>query len=180
MCTVVPTGRAAMVSRMQRGEKGFHPHAQAGLTYLWMLMALVLLGLGMGRTLEVYHQALLREREAELLHIGSQFRQAIGSYYQLSPGAQKQYPHALSELLHDERFLRLRRHIRRLHADPMNPAGDWSVVRNAGGGITGVFSRAPGLPQKQAGFSPDDRGFEGATSYAQWRFVFEPGKSVTP
>lgn len=172
MCTVALVVKAVTVLRMRAGNLRRMPCTQAGLTYLWMLLALTLLSLGVGRSLEVYHQALHRERESELLRIGEQYRKAIGSYYQLSPGAFKQYPHSLADLLHDHRFLILRRHIRKLYADPMNPSGEWGLVRNLDGGITGVFSRAAGVPLKQANFSLAQADFEAAATYSEWQFVY--------
>jgi hypothetical protein len=44
----------------------------------------------------------------------------------------------------------------------------------AGGGIMGVYSRSNDKPIKTAGFAEEDRSFEGALHYSQWRFIYQP------
>jgi len=46
---------------------------------------------------QLYSHAAQREREAELLFIGGQFRDAIASYYNRGPGA-KAYPKKIDDL----------------------------------------------------------------------------------
>jgi hypothetical protein len=67
-------------------------------------------GLGFALAAESWSHARQREKEAELQWIGGQFRQAIGLYYQRSPGALKRYPEKLEDLLEDRRFLSVQRY----------------------------------------------------------------------
>ena len=52
--------------------------AQRGFTYLALLVAVALLGIGLAAGSELWSQTRQREREQELLYIGAQFRRAIG------------------------------------------------------------------------------------------------------
>jgi len=111
-----------------------------------------------------------------LLFIGEQYRRAIGSYYDKSPGNEKQYPEKLDELIEDKRFPTPLRHLRRLYRDPMSTDGEWELIRLQGR-IIGVASRSQQNPVKLAGFGVDQQDFEGATRYADWRFISN-GSSV--
>jgi hypothetical protein len=111
-----------------------------------------------------------REREAQLLWVGAQYRQAIGSYHAASPGSIQQFPRTLQDLVEDKRFPTPRRHLRRLYADPITGQPDWTLVLEQGA-IVGVASRSLREPLKQAHFSSKDGGFTGMRSYAEWRFL---------
>ena len=60
-----------------------------------------------------------------------------------------------------------------LYEDPMSD-GDWLLVQDPGGGITGVVSRSDRRPRRRAFFPKGLENLEGAQSYADWRFVFAP------
>ena len=156
----MPSGKSA------RGERGY--------TYLAMLVAVAVMSAGLAATGEVWSHAARREKEAELLFIGHQFRQAIGFYYEQTPGAAKQYPAKLDDLLEDKRFPAPRRHLRRLYADPMTGQADWGLIEAPGGGIMGVHSRSGTEPVKKAEFGFRNRIFHQATNYYEWRFFYEP------
>jgi type II secretory pathway pseudopilin PulG len=146
---------------------------QGGFTYLGLLFFVALIGVGLAAVGLVWHTAVKREREAELLFVGEQYRRAIKSYYDASPGA-KQYPRSLEDLLLDPRFPNVRRHLRRMYADPMSGAKDWEVVSAPDGAILGVHSRSREKPLKSAGFKPELAAFAQAESYAGWVFAFMP------
>src|SRR5712671_7176926 len=76
---------------------------QRGFTYLGVLLIVAVMGFGLAAFGELYSHASQREKERELLFIGDQFRNAIESYYNKSPGA-KLYPKKVEELLEDKRF----------------------------------------------------------------------------
>ena len=78
---------------------------QRGFTYLAMLIAVALIGVGLVAGSEVWSHSRQREKEQELLFIGEQFRRAIGQYYERTPGAVKRYPDKLQDLLDDPRFV---------------------------------------------------------------------------
>ena len=93
------------------------PARAAGFTYLAVLLLVALIGLGLSSAATLFATAQQRERELELLFIGNQYRQAIGSYYESTPGGAKQFPPTLEALLKDERHPVTVRHLRKLYAD---------------------------------------------------------------
>lgn len=151
------------------------PRRMAGLAFLWLLMTLVLIGIGIGRLTDLHVMAKRHEQEAQLLITGHMYRAAIRSYYEMDN--QHRYPPNLQALLKDPRTPYTRRHLRRLYPDPITGSTDWGLLRAEDGGVMGVYSKAPGAPLKQGDFDMEDDGFEGAGSYVGWRFVFEPQKS---
>lgn len=147
-----------------------------GYTYLTVLFAVAIMGVGLALTGEVWRTAAMRDKEAELLFVGNQFRQAIGRYYLSGP---RQYPRSLSDLLKDPRRPGTERYLRRLYADPITGGNEWGLVKAPDGGIMGVHSLSPAAPIKTAGFAARDRHLEGAAQYLEWRFVYEPGPAGT-
>ncbi|MGM9491325.1 type II secretion system protein [Ideonella sp. YS5] len=117
--------------------------AQRGFTYLGLLLAIALLGIGMVAASEVWVTTARRQRMEQLEWVGQQYVQAIGSYYENSPGQVKTYPTALEDLLEDRRFAFTRRHLRQFYANPFSGVADWELVRAAGGGIRGVRVAVP-------------------------------------
>lgn len=146
---------------------------QAGFTYLGVLFAIVLLGVALAATGEVWHTALRRDKEKELIFVGSQMRQALQSYYQKSPGA-KEYPLRLEDLVRDNRFPFIMRHLRRIYTDPITQSKDWGLIR-LDGRIVGVYSKSKERPLKQAGFPSEYKAFEQQESYAGWVFLAVEG-----
>ena len=78
------------MARLMRSGRG--GPSQGGFTYLALLIAVALIGIGLVAASEVWSQSRQREKEQELLFIGEQFRQAIGMYYERTPGAVRRYP----------------------------------------------------------------------------------------
>lgn len=145
-------------------------HAQSGFTYLYVLMTIALVGIGLAAAGTLWRTEAQRAREAELLFVGDQYRQAIRSYYLLDP-AQPRLPASIDALLEDRRRPDVVRHLRRAWRDPMT-GGEFALVYAPDGqGIVGVHSRATDRPFKTAGFAPENEAFSGATRYADWRFV---------
>src|SRR5450432_3015161 len=69
-----------------------------GFTYLGVLFLMVLMGLGLAAVADVWHMSSQRDKEVELLFIGSQFRNAITRYSEISPGndaKKKEFPQKL-------------------------------------------------------------------------------------
>jgi prepilin-type N-terminal cleavage/methylation domain-containing protein len=121
-----------------RGLRQRQRHRQTGFTFLWVLVAISILGIGLSAAAEVWVTTARQQRQTELEWIGGQFTQAIGSYYQATPGATKIYPKTLEDLLEDKRYPTVRRHLRTVYANPFSGKPDWEVVRAADGGIRGV------------------------------------------
>lgn len=145
---------------------------QQGFTYLGVLMLVMLMGAMLAAVGQVWSTVGQRARERELLWVGTQYAQALRSYYRSAQGV-AQYPPALADLLEDHRFPSIQRHLRRLYPDPMTGSNDWGLLRSIDGRITGVYSLAPQKPLKQAQFPTQWVDFEGMKSYADWQFVAE-------
>jgi len=145
---------------------------ERGYTYIGVLIFVAIAGVALAGAGELWSTAAKREREAQLLFVGGEFRRAIGSYYEGSPGA-KRFPERLEDLLEDRRFPVVRRHLRRLYPDPMTGTREWGLVKH-GERIVGVHSLSEDRPVKIANFRGDDEAFRGAASYTLWRFVYDP------
>ena len=135
------------------------------------LFVVAILAGGLALTGEVWHTSAMREKEAELLHVGQQYRKAIERYYLSGP--QRQYPRSLEDLLKDPRQPGTVRYLRKLHSDPMT-GKEWVLVKAPDGGVLGVHSASEAPPFKTARFKLRDRTFEGAQKYSDWKFVFQP------
>ncbi|HSD54084.1 MAG TPA: type II secretion system protein [Burkholderiales bacterium] len=163
-------------------DTGSRRGAQRAFTYVGLLLAVALAGVALAAAGTLWSTTAKRDKEAELLFVGDQFRRAIGSYYEGTPGA-KRYPLKLEDLLEDKRLVATRRHLRRIYVDPMTGQPDWELVRLPDGAIVGVHSRADGKPMKVANFAPSDESFANATSYRDWVFAYAPqggGGAVKP
>jgi len=143
-----------------------------GFTYLGVLFIVAIMGVGLALAGEVWETSAKREKEAELLFAGHEYRKAIERYYLTGP--QRQYPRNLSDLLKDPRQPGTVRHLRRLYPDPMTGASEWGLVKAPDGGIAGVHSLSEDAPVKTAGFKVRDASLEGAQKYSEWKFSFVP------
>ena len=146
---------------------------ERGFTYLTVLFIVAILLGGLAMVGEVWETAAKREREAELLFVGDQYRKAIGRFYEGTPGGVKRYPRTLEELLKDPRTPSVQRYLRRLYADPFGGA-EWGIVKSPDGGVAGVYSLSEEKPLKSAHFKLRDAGFEAAQRYADWKFTYAP------
>ena len=156
---------------MQRLGGAGRPAEAAGFTYIGLLIAVVILGIGLSAVGTVWRTQAQREREQELLFIGREFRTAIAAYYRA--GAH-QYPQDISDLLEDKRWPEPRHFLRRLYVDPMTGAQDWTILRTDMLGITGIASSSNDEPLKKKGFPLYEAAFEDATCYCDWKFVYVP------
>jgi type II secretory pathway pseudopilin PulG len=141
---------------------------QTGSTLLMVLAALVILGLTAGTAGNSWKHILQRDREQELLFRGDQYRRAIESFHH----AWGIYPKQVDELLADQRALKVRRHLRRPYADPMT-GRPFELIRDTTGAILGVVSTDHGRPFRRDGFPAGYEEFSRASSYRDWKFVFE-------
>lgn len=188
MCAVARLVPRGWVMLMQTGSL-----KQAGFTFIGLLIAVVFFGLGSVGAARLLASTERAEREAELIFIGHQFRQAIRSYVQSGPRA-GQYPATVEDLLQDKRAPTPRRHLRRLFIDPITGKSDWGLVSAPEGGIMGVYSLSDREPQKRANFEAEDANFAEVLqtsapatttapfmhldaapySYQDWKFVYRP------
>jgi type II secretory pathway pseudopilin PulG len=149
---------------------------QQGFTYVWVMAALVVIGIALSAVGTLWVEEQRREREQELIRVGMAYVHAIQSYRESSPGSAKMSPRRLEHLLLDDRFPRPRRHLRRAYADPVNPGDAWGLVSDAEGRIRGVYSRSTQPPLKQLAFAVDGIEFAAAGSYSDWKFVVRDGQ----
>lgn len=169
MAVLTPTGR-----RRSEGNRSSKT-GQAGVSCLWVLITVALLALASALAGTIYAVEAKREREAELLRIGREFRAALPSYYKASPG-NKQFPKTLQDLIRDPRYPGGKRHLRRIYADPIVGGAEWGEVR-VGDRILGVHSLSDLTPLKIGDFEPDEAAFEGKQKYSEWTFVAIPETS---
>lgn len=101
------------------------PRLENGFVYLWALFAVVLAGIMMAGTGQMWQAKSQREKETELLFIGEEFRKAIMSYHN---SGTKQYPSSLEDLLKDDRSPNIKRHLRKIYVDPMTGTAEWGIV----------------------------------------------------
>jgi hypothetical protein len=145
---------------------------QAGFSYLWVLLMVAFMGVGLTVAVEIDATVGRRDREKELLTIGRQFRAAIGSYHETKLfNGKTEYPTTLDDLLLDNRAPGIKRHLRKIFVDPMTGNAEWGLVR-IGGRIAGVHSLSDKTPIKQDGFEADDMYLRGRQKYAEWMFVY--------
>jgi len=159
---------------MPSGERPSGARSERGFTYLGVLVLVSLIGLALAAAGEVTATAVQREREAQLLWVGHEYRAAIARYWVLK----RAYPQSLEDLLGSapDDLLPVR-YIRRLYRDPMTNAVDWVLLQAPppAGGIMGVASSSKRAPLKTSGFDIADRDFEDASTYGDWQFTFQPG-----
>jgi len=119
------------------------PQLENGFVYLWALFAVALAGIVMAGTGQVWQAKSQREKEAELLYIGEEFRKAIMSYYNTGP---KQYPESLEDLLEDKRTPAIKRHLRKIYTDPITNTAEWAIVEESPPGNSSASNKsaAPG------------------------------------
>ena len=108
-----------MLSGVPAARWGGARRSSEGFTYAGILFAVVVLGLALSTAGTVWSAASQRQREAELLWVGTQYMRAIESYYVHAPSGIRHYPRSLGELVEDRRGAVMRRHLRRLYPDPM-------------------------------------------------------------
>lgn len=171
-----------------------HAPGQAGFTYLWVLLLIAFMGVGLTVAADIDSTTARRDREKELLAIGRQFQVALARYHQAGmprmavpegaagvadpaaapavtgvTGGIREYPASLDDLVQDRRVPGIRRHLRKVFVDPMTGKAEWGLVM-VGGRIVGVHSLSDATPIKQDGFAPDQAHLRGKQKYSEWLF----------
>lgn len=161
-----------MAPTMQAGSRpAYH---QAGYAYVLVLAALAIFGIGLAALGESWSAVSRREREEELLQVGSAYARAIEQYYLRSPGGQRRYPTSLMELADDRRFVGTVRYLRRVYADPIARSMRWGIVAAPDGGIMGVYSLSEERVLRQQPFAIAPGWTVGGPRYSDWKFVYRP------
>tara|TARA_R110002073_G_scaffold71694_4_gene175792 strand:- start:2180 stop:2851 length:672 start_codon:yes stop_codon:yes gene_type:complete len=160
---------------------------EKGFIYIWALFAVALAGVLMAGIGQVWQIQTQREKEKELLFVGTQFRKAFMSYYNGATGGVKQYPESLEDLLLDNRSPIPKRHLRKIFIDPMTNSYEWGLIaepipeQDSGiaaspkTGIIGVHSRSKEIPIKSENFPGDYEAFAEAETYQDWQFAYVQG-----
>jgi type II secretory pathway pseudopilin PulG len=164
---------------MRIGNKGIKYNAHSlGFTYIGLMIMIAISGIALAGVGIVWHQDLQREREKELIFIGEEYRKAIGSYYENSPGEIKQFPKTLDELIADNRYPSIKRHLRKLYQDPVSQEKTWGLEVQQGK-IVGIYSLSKRNPIKKTGFPVQYQAFNSAKEYSDWKFIYIPGTLVS-
>ncbi|MEW6326512.1 MAG: type II secretion system protein [Thermodesulfobacteriota bacterium] len=151
---------------------------QKGFTLIVLVFAILVIGISLGGVGIMWSTAMKREKEAELLFRGDAIRRALESYYNFTNN--REYPRSLDDLLKDPRSLTPKRHLRKLYRDVMTPDGEWELILDDTGGIKGVRSKSEEEPLKKARFPDPYQSFETASTYNDWKFVFEARTTGSP
>ncbi len=168
-------GTAALKSRNPR----FAVCDASGFTYLALLAAIIIIGISLGSATKYWQTISLRDKEAELLFRGEQYRQAIERYYSAIPG-KMQYPQSIDDLIKDGRTPQGRRYLRQKYKDPITGEDFVEIRDQVTRRLTGVRSASEKEPLKQAGFQEAEKDFEGKKKYNEWKFQFTPKQALTP
>lgn len=163
----------------RRGFRGrpLHTRRESGFTYIVLLAIVAAMGFVLATAGEIWHMALKREKEQELLFIGDQFRRAFNLYKLHTPGNAKRYPLSLEDLLKDPRYPGVQRYLRKIYTDPITGSTQWGLIKGPSGEIFGVHSLSEDEPVKKSGFSLVDARFEGRTKYSDWVFMDNQGQA---
>jgi type II secretory pathway pseudopilin PulG len=162
------------VRRLRSAPRSARLACSAGFTYLGALFLIALMGLALTVVSEMWHTVSRREKEAELLFVGAEFRRAFAQYQASGPG----YPRRLEDLLKDPRFPEVRRHLRKIYRDPITGRAEWGLLKAPGDTIAGVYSLSEDEPLKKTGFGIADQAFEGKTRYSHWVFSAQAGQGT--
>ncbi len=152
-------------------ERHMRVGRQHGFTYVWLLVAIAILSIGLAAIGPSWSDQANRERERELLRVGALYAGAIAAYYAASPGSQKQYPLQLEDLLSDTRMVGTVRYLRKLYPDPLDPSRPWGVVLDGSGRIRGIHSQSTGTPLRVEALDLGSTVLPAARRYSDWKFI---------
>ena len=153
---------------------GRRARRQGGYALMSVLLVIVLMGIALAEASNSWSNLRQRDREEELLRVGDKIREAIGNYYNQSPGDVKQFPQTLEDLLHDDRFPTPRRYLRKIYDDPMTGRPYWGTLHAPSGGIMGIYSLSAARPFKTANFKPVYESCARKKHYIEWIFAYTP------
>nr|WP_029148239.1 type II secretion system protein [Methylophilus sp. 5] len=145
-----------------------------GFVLIGMFMLVMLSGLVMAQASLRWKTQVLRERELELIKVGLAYRDAIGRYYNQTPGVVKTFPLTLEVLANDTRFATARRHLRKPYLDPITLREGWGIVEAPSGGIMGIYSLSDKAPFKNKGYRGELQHLNDKRYYGEWYFVYLP------
>ena len=145
---------------------------QQGFTYLSLVILLAILGLVGAAALKVDALLARAAAEQELLEVGAAFSAALDSYAAATPQGKPTQPPSLQDLLKDNRFPTIRRHLRKIFDDPISGKAEWGITYVGDKvGVIGVYSLSQAQPLKLANFDARFQNFENKNHYAEWKFT---------
>lgn len=145
---------------------------QQGFTYLSLVILLAIMGLVGAAALKVESLLARAAAEQELLEIGAAFSAALDSYAAATPQGKPTQPPTLQDLLKDNRFPTIRRHLRKIFVDPISGKAEWGITYVGDKvGVIGIYSLSQAQPLKLANFDERFQNFENKTHYADWKFT---------
>ncbi len=155
-----------------RSLRSAAPARHRGFTYLMVLFWVAISGVMLMALSRTWLMDARRERDTELTYRGEQIREALSAYaaVPVSTGSSRA-PERLEDLLEDRRSGQVVRHLRRVWRDPITNSLAWGLVKDAQGGIVGVFSNSPKVPLL---------GPVGVLTYRDWRFEIASGVATSP
>ena len=148
-----------------------------GVTYLFAMLAVVLMGISVTVAAKQWKAVVQREREAELLARGVEIQTALAVYSAQQKKGRTGFPGEIYPLTFEELTKQPKPALRKAYKDPIT-GEDWEYVRDPTGRIKGVRSKSKAEPFKQKDFPPMVRHFDGLTSYNDW--VFQYPNASTP
>ncbi len=144
------------------------PNNERGVTYLFLMFAIVLIGIATTAAAKQWKTMVQRDLEADLLTKGIEIQNALTLYSnkmkagRVVPG--EVYPQSLADLT------RLPNpYLRKVYRDPIMH-GEWEYLRAPNGGIMGVRSKSRAEPIRKHEFPLAVRHFDGKKSYYDWVF----------
>jgi type II secretory pathway pseudopilin PulG len=145
---------------------------QGGFTYLGLIILVTVIGMVGAATLKIGALMQRAQAEEDLLDIGAAFSAALQSYAQATPQGQPLQPPSLQELLKDPRTPALRRHLRKIFADPVTGGTGWGIVYRAErAGVVAVYSLSQAKPLKIGNFDARFVGFDNKMHLSDWKFT---------
>lgn len=131
------------VGRLRRDRRG--ATRPRGFTYLWLLLLVAIGSVSLVALGQLWHTTGQRERERELIFRGEQIARGLAAFHAASGVGPPRWPRTLDEVVQDKRGPVDRHHLRQRYADPMAPDGQWALITDGQGGITGVHSTSQAL-----------------------------------
>ena len=83
----------------------------------------------------------------------------------------KQYPLRLNDLLADTRMVGTVRYLRKLYADPLDPARPWGLVLDGTGRVQGIYSQSVEAPLRVEALDLGSATLPAAQRYSDWKFI---------
>ncbi len=132
---------------------------------------MVVLGIAMAAIGPLWATQAQRDREAELLRVGTTYASAIEHYRAMSPGNVKALPSSVDDLLLDPRFPTPVRHLRAAYPDPIDPSRPLEPILGTGGQLVGVRSSSDLAPLRRVEWTDGRHVIAPAEHYKDWQFL---------